>query len=84
MHICNITIPSLPFTLMGHIVLEMKKASLLGIRILCKADCKVIFNDKKNAKSFLTTKLFLLATRIHCATYGLYQLARRSNGPPPD
>jgi hypothetical protein len=25
----------------------MKMASLLGIRVLCKAGCKVIFNDKK-------------------------------------
>jgi hypothetical protein len=35
-HICNITIPDLPFTLVEHIVPEMKKESLLGIRVLCK------------------------------------------------
>ncbi len=39
-HICDITIPDLLFTLMDTMV------SLLGIRVLCKAGCKVIFDDK--------------------------------------
>jgi hypothetical protein len=47
MHICNITIPGLPFTLMGHIVPEMVVASFLGIQVLCKAGCTVIFDDEK-------------------------------------
>ncbi len=46
-HICNITIPSLPFTLVRHIVPEMKMVFLLGIRVLCKTGCTVIFDDKK-------------------------------------
>jgi hypothetical protein len=41
-HTCNITIPGLPFTLVGHIVPKMKMVSLLGIRVLDKADCKDI------------------------------------------
>ena len=42
-HICDIFIPGLTHTLIGHIVPKMKMASLLGIRIVCKAGCEVIF-----------------------------------------
>ena len=45
--VCDINIPGLPITLTGHIVPDMKMASLLGIRVLCKAGCKVIFDDQK-------------------------------------
>jgi hypothetical protein len=44
-HICEVTIPSLPVTLTGHIVPEMTMASLLGIRVLCKAGCKVVITN---------------------------------------
>jgi hypothetical protein len=46
-HICDVTIPGLPFTLIGHIVPKMMMASLLGICVLCKAGCQVNFDDKK-------------------------------------
>ncbi len=46
-HICDINIPGLPTTLTGHIVLGITMASLIGIRILCKAGCKVVFNNEK-------------------------------------
>jgi hypothetical protein len=46
-HTCNITIPGLPTVLMGDIVPRIKMASLFGIRVLCKAECTVTFNDKK-------------------------------------
>ena len=46
-HICDITIPGLPTILMGHIVPSLTVALLIGIRPLCKAGCKVIFDDKK-------------------------------------
>jgi hypothetical protein len=46
-HICDITIPSLPKILLGHIVPGITMASLIGIRILCKARCKVTFDNKK-------------------------------------
>ena len=45
MHICDVTISGLLITLTGHIVPEMTMASLLGIRVLCKAGCKVVFTD---------------------------------------
>jgi hypothetical protein len=32
---------------MGHIVLGITMAPLIGIRILCKVGCKVTFDDKK-------------------------------------
>ena len=46
-HICDIDIPGLPTTLMNHILPGITMASLIGIRILCKAGCKVVFNDEK-------------------------------------
>jgi hypothetical protein len=46
-HICDITIPGLPTILMGHIIPGITMASLIGIRILCKAGSKVTFNNKK-------------------------------------
>jgi hypothetical protein len=46
-HICDVDIPGLPHKLIGHIVPDMKMATLLGIPILCKAGCKVIFDDEK-------------------------------------
>ncbi len=43
----------------GHIVPSLKIASLIGIQPLCKARCKVVFDDKKceviyNKKVILT------------------------------
>ncbi len=46
-HECDINIPGLPCTLTGHIVPTLAVASLFGIRPLCKAGCKVIFDNKK-------------------------------------
>jgi hypothetical protein len=46
-HICDITIPGLPTILTGHIIPGITMASLIGIRILCKAVCKVTFDNKK-------------------------------------
>ena len=46
-HICDIAIPGLPTKLIGHIVPDLKVASLFGIRVLCKAGCKVIFDIDK-------------------------------------
>ena len=46
-HICDIDIPGLPTTLTGHIVPHLAIASLFGIRVLCKAGCKVVFDDDK-------------------------------------
>ncbi len=46
-HWCNNVIPGLPTILMGHIVPHLAIASLIGIQPLCKAGCKVIFDDMK-------------------------------------
>jgi hypothetical protein len=46
-HVCDIQIPGLPTVLTGHIVPSLCIASLIGIRPLCKAECKVIFDNKK-------------------------------------
>ena len=46
-HVCDIQIPGLPQTLTGHIVPSLKIASLIGIRPLCKAGCKVVFDNEK-------------------------------------
>ncbi len=58
-HVCDITIPRLPTIIMGHIMPNMTTASLFGIRVLCKAGCKVLFNNDKcqviyNGKVILT------------------------------
>jgi hypothetical protein len=42
-HLCDINIPGLPIVLTGHIVPRLLIASLIGIRVLCKAGCKVVF-----------------------------------------
>jgi hypothetical protein len=46
-HICDIDIPGLPTMLTGHIVPNSAIASLFGIRVLCKAGCKEVFDDNK-------------------------------------
>ncbi len=46
-HICDINIQGLPTVLTGHIVPGITMASLIGIRILCKAGCNVVFDDEK-------------------------------------
>ena len=46
-HECDIFIHGLPTVLTGHIVPHLTVASLIGIRVLCKHGCKVIFTDKK-------------------------------------
>ena len=44
-HVCDYEIPGLPTLLEGHIVPELTVASLIGICVLCKAGCIVIFTD---------------------------------------
>ena len=40
-------LPGLSMILTGHIVPGLSMASLMGIRVLCKSGCKVIFTDTK-------------------------------------
>jgi hypothetical protein len=46
-HMCDIIIPGLPTTLIGHIVPELSIASLFGICVLTEAGCTVKFDNKK-------------------------------------
>jgi hypothetical protein len=58
MHTCKINIPGLPVALTGHIVPGLSIASLVGIHILCKAGCTVIFTDT-TVEVLYNTKLIL-------------------------
>ena len=57
-HICDINIPGLTTTLTGHIVPGITMPSLIGIRILCKAGCKVVFDNEK-CKVFYNNDIIL-------------------------
>jgi hypothetical protein len=46
-HMCDIIIPGLPTTLVGHIVPELSIVSLFGIRVLTEAGCTVKFDIEK-------------------------------------
>ncbi len=46
-HDCNIIIHCLPVTLKGHIIPNLKIASLFGIQGLIEAGCKVTFDHNK-------------------------------------
>jgi len=61
-HLCDIVIPGLPTVLTGHIVPGLAMASLLGIRILCKAGCVVTFTDETCEVRF-NKKLILQGTK---------------------
>ena len=45
-HTCDITIPGLPTVLVGHVIPKLSITSLIGIRVLCDAGCKVVFTKK--------------------------------------
>jgi hypothetical protein len=44
-HMCDVEIPGLPHVLEGHVVPALNVASLIGIQILCKVGCRVVFMD---------------------------------------
>ncbi len=46
-HMCDIVIPGLPLTLMGHNIPELSIASLFGIRVLMEVGLPVKFDNKK-------------------------------------
>jgi hypothetical protein len=57
-HTCDITIPGLPMVLVGHVVPKLSIASLIGIRVLCEAGCKVMFT-KTNCNAWYKGKIIL-------------------------
>jgi len=46
-HVCDINISGLPTTPKGHIVPNLAIALLFRIQVLCKAGCKVVFENEK-------------------------------------
>ncbi len=44
-HVCDLEIPRLPYVLEGHIVPDLTVALLIGIQILCKMGCIIVFTD---------------------------------------
>jgi hypothetical protein len=57
-HICDVKILGLPHVLKGHFVPALNVAFLIGIQILCKVGCWVVFMDtacyvKYNGKNIL-------------------------------
>ncbi len=81
-HICDVCIPGLPAILTGHIMPDMTTASLFGIRILCKAGCKVVFDNEK-CHVFYDNKLFYLVLKTWSATCGRFQFSPTTRIEPP-
>jgi hypothetical protein len=44
-HVCNLKVLGLPYVLKGHIISNLTVASLIGIHILCKVGCIVVFTN---------------------------------------
>jgi hypothetical protein len=80
-HICGINIPGLPTALTGHIVPGITMASLIRIRILCKAGCKVVLDDEK-CKVFYNNDITLRGFKDP-TTYGNYQSPKTRLQRPP-
>ncbi len=69
--LCDITIPGLPIVLTGHIVPRLLIAFLIGIHVLCKAGCKVVFT--KNYCDVINNNIVILWGRKDPST-GLWTL----------
>ena len=44
-HACSLKVSGLPYVLKGHIIPNITVASLIGIHILCKVGCIIVFTD---------------------------------------
>ena len=64
-HICDVEIPGLPHVLEGHIVPALNVASLIGIQILCKVGCRVVFTNTACYVKF-NGKIILQETKDPC------------------
>ena len=51
-HVCDVDIPGLPVTLVGHIIPDLSIASLFGIRVLTDVGCTVTFDIDKCVVNF--------------------------------
>ena len=56
-HICDVDIPGLPVTLVGHIIPDHSIASLFGIRVLTDVGCTVTFDVNKCVIYFKGTEI---------------------------
>jgi hypothetical protein len=88
MHVCDYEIPGLPTLLKAHIVPDLTVASLIGIHVLCKAGCVVIFTDKMCSVKYGGKDIFYEATKIQALIYGSYpshptKCADKENYRPP-
>jgi hypothetical protein len=45
MHVCDLEILGSPYVLEGHIVPDLTVSLLIGIQILCKMGCTIVFTD---------------------------------------
>jgi hypothetical protein len=59
MHTCKVVVPSLPHSLVGHIVPNLAIALLFGICPLCNAGCIVVF-DKYKCHVWYNRKFILI------------------------
>jgi hypothetical protein len=75
-HMCDITISGLPTILTGHIVLKLTIASLIGIRLLCKAGCSVVFTKSK-CDVIYNEQVIFRGLRTQLQTCGRYYSTRR-------
>jgi hypothetical protein len=56
-HICDVIIPGLPVTLVGHIIPDLAIASLFGRRVLTDVGCTVTFDMNKCVVYFKGDKI---------------------------
>ncbi len=78
-HVCDINIPGLPMALMGHIVPSLTIWSLIWIRPLYKAGCKVIF-DNENCNVVCKGKDILTGFKSCLLIYGHSPFQREGCG----
>jgi hypothetical protein len=79
-HCCDVTIPGLPVTLTGHIVPSLSIASLIGVRVLCNAGCKVTF-CKEHCDIIYNDKVILQGRKD--PTTDLWTIPIRQEAQPP-
>jgi hypothetical protein len=70
-HICDVEIPGLLYVHKGHIVPALSVASLIGIRVLCKVGCRVIFTNTACYVKY-NGQIILRGTKDPSTIYGCY------------
>ena len=78
--VCDFNVLGLPTPLLGHIVPGLAVASLVGIRLLCKEGCKVVFDDEK-CKVIYNDKVILQGYKTRLRTAGRFRLRHQNCRP---